>query len=182
MKKKFLFAAIMALIAGCSSVSVNQDYDASTDFSPLKTFAWQYAAQPQTGDPRIDNDLNDERIRKAVNATLSGKGFQLVDRAHADFLVAYFIDCHRELRPGSMSVGVGRGSMGRYGGMGYYSGTTEYRETLLTIDILEPAEEKTIWRGVGARPSYEGSSPEKTTQIVNESVREILKNFPPESI
>ena len=74
MNKWILLALSTGIISGCSSVSVNRDFDRSTDFSALKTFAWQHAEQPQTGDSQIDNDLNDERIRNAINTTLSAKG------------------------------------------------------------------------------------------------------------
>lgn len=179
MKKLLLLALSAGLLTGCSSVSVNRDYDTSADFSSLKTFAWQHAEQPGTGDPRIDNDLQDERIRKAVNDTLAAKGFQPVDQAEADFLVAYFVEYKRKLSSGSMSVGMGRGSYGRYGSVGYSTGVSEYDQASLTIDVITPADDKTIWRGVGARSSYEGSSPKKMTKIVNESVSKILKKFPP---
>ena len=67
----FLCCAASALLAGCSSVSVTRDYDVDVDFSGFKTYAWQHSEQPQTGNPRIDNDLIDERVRAAVNAELA---------------------------------------------------------------------------------------------------------------
>ena len=179
MKKPWLLALSIGILSGCSSVSVNRDFDDSTDFSSLKTFSWQHAEQPQTGDPRIDNDLNDERIRNAVDATLAVKGFRSGDRADADFLVAYFVAHKRKLSSGSVSVGMGRGSYGRYGGVGYNTGVSEYDQAILTIDILDPTAEKMVWRGVGARSTYEGSNPEKSTKIINEAVEKILKKFPP---
>ena len=178
--KKLLFLLISAgFLAGCSSVTVNRDYDTTVDFSGLKTFAWQHAEQPETGNPKIDNDLNDERIRKAVNETLVLKGFRLVDRAEADVLVAYFIDHKRALSSGSVSVGMGRSSYGRHGGVGYSTGVSEYDQATLTIDFINPTDEKMIWRGVGDRSAYEGSNPAKATKIVNEAVARILKKFPP---
>lgn len=180
MKKGLLLIACIGLLAGCSSLSVKRDYDSATDFSGLKTFAWQHDRQPETGDPRIDNDLHDERIRRAVEATLSAKGFQLVDREKADFQVAYFMDYTRKLDSSSMSVGMGRGSYGRYGGVGYQTSVSEYDQARLTIDFISPAENKTFWRGVGTRAAYSGSSPDKVTRIVNESVSKILGKFPPQ--
>ncbi len=179
MNKWMLLALATGIISGCSSVSVNRDFDRSTDFSTLKTFAWKYAEQPQTGDPQIDNDLNDERIRNAINTTLAAKGFHSVDPAKADFRVIYFVEHQRKLSSGSMSVGMGRGSHGRYGSVGYNTGVSEYDQASLTIDVLDSAEEKMIWRGVGSRASYKGSSPEKTTRIIHEAVEKILKKFPP---
>jgi hypothetical protein len=178
MKKLLLLAVSIGLLAGCSSVSVSQDYGTTTDFSKLETFAWQHARQPQVGNPRLDNDLNDERIRSAVNAKLSANGFQPADRSEADFLVAYFVDYKRKLNSSSVSVGVGAGSYGRRGGLGYNTGISEYEEGSLTIDILNP-EGKMIWRGVGTRAVYDGSNPEKATSLINDAVGQILKKFPP---
>jgi len=179
MKKTVLLVVSVGLLVGCSSVSVTRDYDTSVQFSNLKTFAWQHAEQPETGDPRIDNDLNDERIREAVDATFAMKGFQPVGQADADFLVAYFVEHQRKLSSGSVSVGMGRSSYGRHGGVGYSTGVSEYDQAILTVDILNPADGKMIWRGVGSRATYEGSNPKKSTKIVNEAVSKILKKFPP---
>ena len=179
MKKVLFLAVSIGFLAGCSSVSVHRDYDPSVDFSRLKTFSWQHAEQPETGDPRIDNDLNDERIRTAIKATLATKGFQPVEQAEADFLVAYFVEHQRKLSSGSVSMGVGRSSYGRHGGVGYSTGASEYDQAILTLDVINPAGEKMIWRGVGTRATYEGSNPQKSTQIVNEAVAKILKKFPP---
>jgi hypothetical protein len=179
MNKLLLSGAAAVLLAGCSSTSVRRDYDATTDFSALKTYAWQHAQQPQTGDPRIDNDLRDVRVRQAVDQTLKAKGFRLAEREEADFWVAYYVEYERKLNSSSVSVGMGRSSYGRYGGMGYSTGISEYDQANLIIDIIDRAEEKTIWRGVGYRTAYTGSSPRKMTKIANESVAKILKKFPP---
>jgi hypothetical protein len=178
-KKLVFFAGSLLLLAGCSSVTVRRDYDSSLDFSTLKTFAWQHAEQPKIGNSRIDNDLLDERIRKAVDDILAKKGFIRVDSTEADFLIVYYRDYRSRLGGSSVSVGMGGGSSGRYGGVGYNSDVSEYDQAILTIDVLNPADEKLIWRGVGTRIAYDGSSPKKMTRIVNEAVAKILKKFPP---
>ena len=69
MNKPTFFAVLCAaLLSGCSSVRVSLDYDREMDFSVLKTYAWQHADQPATGNSRIDNDLIDDRVRKAVGS------------------------------------------------------------------------------------------------------------------
>jgi hypothetical protein len=179
MKKLLFLAVFIGLLVGCSSVSVKRDFDAGTDFRPLKTFAWQHDEQPETGNPQIDNDLNDERIRAAVKTTLVAKGFRPASRADADVLVAYFMDHKRTLSSGSVSVGMGRSSYGRHGSVGYSTGVSEYDQAILTLDILNPEDERMIWRGVGSRATYTGSSPKKSIKIINEAVEKILKKFPP---
>ncbi len=176
-----LFAATLLLLAGCSSVTVNRDYDEAVDFAALRTYAWQHAEQPQTGDARIDNDLIDERVRAAVDAELAAKGFARVEAAEADFQVAYFIDFKQRIGGSSVSFGVGAGNYGRYSGVGYNTAISDYEEGRLTIDIVDPHSGKNIWRGVGRRTTYEGGTPKKTTRIVNGAVARILKKFPPKT-
>ena len=76
-------------------------------------------------------------------------------------------------------MSAGRGSSGRYGGVGYSTSVSDYEEGYLTIDIIDPASEKNVWRGVGRRTTYEGSSPKKMTKIINTAVSRILGKFPP---
>ncbi len=154
-RSAFIGLVSIGILSGCSSVSVNRDFDSTFDFPRLKTFAWQHETQPQTGVPRIDNDLNDRRIRVAVENDLQLKGFQLVDQAEATFLITYFMDFQQRIdgSGSSVSFGLGAGSIGRSAGMGVSSGgsVSDYEEAQLTIDILNPENEQMIWRGRGRR-------------------------------
>ena len=180
MKREFfLYAIAVAVLSGCSSISVSRDYDETVNFKALKTFCWKDTEQLQTGNPRIDNDLIDERVRAAVNRELAAKGFRLVEQDAADFQVSYFVEYKQRIGGGTVSVGMGGGSYGRYGGAGYNTGISDYEEGHLTIDMIDPSDDKTFWRGVGRRTSYETSNPKKITKIVNQSVAGILKKFPP---
>lgn len=181
---KLLFVAVSAaLLAGCSSVSVSRDFDNTADFSAIRTYAWQHAEQPQTGDPRIDDDLIDARVRSAVETDLRNKGFQMVDVGEADVLVTYFVGFNRRISSsgGSMSMGMTRGSAGRAGSVGLSSGTqvSDYEEAHLTIDIISTENDRTIWRGTGTRRTSSSTNPQKITDRVNDAVTRILKKFPP---
>jgi hypothetical protein len=182
-KRMFLFSGSAVFLAGCSSVSVNRDYDSTFNFSALKTYAWQHDVQPETGNPRLDNDLNDRRIRSAVERELQAKGFVKADKSKADFLIAYFMDYQQRIdsSSGSFSVGMGRSSYGRAGSVGYNTGgsVSDYEEAQLTIDFINPADEQMIWRGRGRRRASSSSKPEKITERTNDAVMRILKKFPP---
>ena len=180
MKHMLYLLAAMAMLSGCSSVSVTRDYDSSNDFRMLRTYAWQHETQPKTDNPRIDNDLVDERVRSAVNALLAEKGYVLAAKADADFLVAYFIQYKQRIGGSSVSFGVGASRYNRYGSVGYNTTISDYDEGWLTIDIIDRESEKTIWRGVGIRSTYESSSPKKISKMVNHAVARILKDFPPD--
>lgn len=182
-KRNILFCALSVLLAGCSSVLVNLDYDSVLDFSTFKTYAWQYEEQPVTGNPRVDNDLNDQRIRRAVDVELREKGFMQVDKAEADLLVAYFMDYQMRIdsRGGSFSYGLGTRSAGRSGGVAFSTGTdiSDYEEEQLTIDLLSSATEKTIWRGRGRSKTSNTSSPEKNEAKTHFVIKRVLESFPP---
>lgn len=179
MKYSCTLAAAIALITGCSSISVSRDYDSTADFSALKTYAWKYDVQPKTGHARVDNDLVDQRVRDAVDAELSSKGFLKAPESGADFLVAYFIEYKQRISGNTWTFGVGSGFYDGFGGVGINTAISDYDEGYLTLDIIDRKTSKTIWRGVGRRSSYESSNPEKVTRIINKSTSRILKDFPP---
>jgi hypothetical protein len=69
--------------AGCSTISVNQDYDQTYDFSKLKSFGFI----PITEEAGIDQ-LNATRLGDAIKANLTAKGYTLSEQA--DFGIALF--------------------------------------------------------------------------------------------
>jgi hypothetical protein len=171
-------------MSGCSSVSVRRDYDESADFAGLQAYAWKHDVQPETGNPRLDNDLLDTRIRNAVDDNLSRKGFRRVDASEADFLVEYFIGIRSRITGsgGTVSMGMTRSSGGRAGTVGLSSGSSvrEVDEAHLTVDILDASSGQTIWRGTGSRTASSSTNPQRITDRVNDAVKRILAKFPPQ--
>jgi hypothetical protein len=177
---RWLIAALIALLLpGCSAVKVSQDYDPATDFSKYRTFAWYPGPQPKTGDIRVDNPLLDERIREAVTRELISKGFRRVADETPDFYVAYHLTIRTKLEADTVHTGIGYGRYPYYGGVGYDTWVRQYDEGMLVIDIAAAEAEKLIWRGVGTRRVTETKNPQKSTQVVNQTVTEILAQFPP---
>src|SRR5690348_12843191 len=76
-----------ATAGGARAQSVQSDFDRAFDFSRLKRFAF---AQQQRGpnDPLAANELNDRRIRTALDSQLVARGYTR-DSSGPDFLVAY---------------------------------------------------------------------------------------------
>ena len=179
MKQSICLAVLgVLLLTGCSSVTVRRDFDRSMNFSTLKRYAWQHADQPATGNPRIDNDLIDDRVRTAVEQSLEAKGYLPAGNAEADFLVAYFMEYKQRIGGSTISFGIGGGSYNRYSSVGYNTLISDYDEGHLTIDMIRPENGKNFWRGVGIRAAYDSADPEKTTKIIESAVSQILKRFP----
>lgn len=167
------------LTVACAGLSVERDYDTSVDFQRLKTYAWQPGAGKET-----EGSLLDSRIRKAVDSELAEKGYHKVATDKANYFVSHHYAIIGENEPDRVrtSVGLGTGSRGTFGGIGVSIGLGggDKEQSILGIDMVNPASGKLLWRGVARQRPIAQSDPEKTTAKVNETVEAILKEFPPE--
>lgn len=87
----------LMLIHGCATVNISQDYPLNTDYSALKTYAWQSEKQEKTGDLRLDNPLLDTRIRSAIDTFLIEKGYQRIFNVEPDFYIAYYQEIYSRI-------------------------------------------------------------------------------------
>ncbi len=186
--KRFVGVFVMAtfLLGGCAS-NVAVDYDQKIDFSKLKTYSLFIPDTPRAGHVKLDNPMIAERINHAIEQQLGVDGYQQAT-SNPDFLVTYHLQVKQEVDSRNTgfntSVGVGRGSYGRYGGMGMtYGGPSyevySYEKGIMTIDVLTPADKKLIWRGSTSRRLSSSSTPEKSKKAINEVVAEIFSHYPP---
>jgi hypothetical protein len=169
-----LFAITALFLTGCSTISVNQDYDSAYDFSKLKTFGFI----PITEEAGIDQ-LNATRLGDAIKANLTAKGYTLSE--NADFGIALFFtkDTKTNIQStGAYGYGYGYGYRG-YGGMGGSTYVTQYEEGTLVIDFVDMAKQELVWRGVGTGALSESPSVEERTANINNAVTQILGQFPP---
>lgn len=171
-----LSLALLAVLylTGCSSISVNQDYDPAYDFSKLKT----YGFIPISSEAGIDQ-INADRLSSAINSNLGAKGYSLSEQA--DFGIALFFtkDTKTSIQStGGYGYGYGYGYRG-YGGMGGSTYVTQYDEGTLVIDFIDVAENKLVWRGVGTGALSDSPSVEERTENINNAVNQILAQFPP---
>lgn len=157
--------------AGCSSISVTQDYDPAYDFSKLKTFGFI----PIPKDANIDQ-INANRLGEAIKANLTARGYTLSEQA--DFGVAMHFG--KQTKTDIDTYGYGYGGYGRWG----YGGTggvdvRQYDEGTLIIDIIDMSKKELVWRGSGTGVISQSPSVEERTEKINNAVTEILGQFPP---
>ena len=177
-----LTAAIGLAVSGCVGFQVTQDYDPATDFSGYRS--WYWLPPSPSGDPRVDNDLVDARIRRAVEAALSARGYRKTSKGEGDFAVGYhvLIEGKTDVRTVNDYYGYGPG-WGRYGGR-IGSGRTEtyvdqYEQGTLIIDVIDKGSMKLAWRGSTSARLQETSARQERTERVQEAVDAILAEFPP---
>ncbi len=175
----------LLLLAGCSTLTVQTDYETTYDFSALNTYAWLEDEAP-SNDIRINNSLIINRVVNAVNTSLQSKGYVLVDKDKADFYVNWFGGIKDKIRQETINSYygyLGYDSGGR-GYRGYWPGyirtyTYEYQQGTLIIDIADSKSKQLVWRGTGLEYLEEKETPEEITQGINQIVTEILSSFPP---
>jgi hypothetical protein len=154
---------------------VDSDYDASFDFSQLKTFDWA----PPPANYTID-DLVEKRLRNAVNGELQAKGYALSTDA-PDFLISMLVTTETTTA-GSVGVGasvgipVGRGTISVGGGK---SEPRVKQEGTLVLDFLDGKSRSVIWKGSATAALKESSSPEAQQDRIKRAVAELLAKFPP---
>ena len=178
--KTTLLLSVLAifLLASCTSVRLGLDYDTSTDFSSLKTFAW-HPESLREDDKNLQNPLMDARIRTAIEETLISKGYRKVVLDSADFLVGFHFSVEKKLDVNTMNATFGYSRYGRGGSIGYQTSVSEYDEGIIVIDIAEAETKALVWRGSGSRRVGTSNDPDKVTEKVNRAVSEILSQFPP---
>ena len=163
-------AALMATPAMAQKVTI--DYAHDFDFKSVKTF--QYVDTPETN---AKSELMADRIASMIKKELTEGGLTEVTE-NPDIYVTYHIATQD--RHSFTTTGFGYGGYPYWGGVGYETRIREYDEGMLIVDIIDVASDKLIWRGTGTRRVTEQSDPEKTTRVVNQTVAEILSQFPPQ--
>ena len=175
--KHSLFIVMFTLIvflSGCSSITVNQDYDPAYDFSKLKTFGFI----PITSEAGIDQ-LSADKLGNAIKTELLAKGYKL--ETPADFGIALMFS--QQTKTNIQSYGYGYG-YGAWGGRGMYGtggvDVTQYQQGTLIIDIIDMPTQKLVWRGTGSGTMSDSPSVETRTENINNGVNQILAQFPPD--
>ena len=171
---KILPVFLIFIIASCSSVHVNTDYDKNIDFSQYKTFAYY-----KTGIDKVEiTDLDKKRILRSIDEVMLGKGFTKSDTP--DLLININAKAERNVSVNQFSVGYGYGW-----GMGwspYWGGSTNLSSSsstdgILTIDLIDAKKKELIWQGEGT--GYLTKDTNEKDENIKNFVAEILAQYPP---
>jgi len=175
--KKHVLSSIIAIIvaiiitSGCSSITVNQDYNTNFDFSKWKTFG--FIPIPESAG--IDQ-INATRLGDAIKKQLLAKGYKLEEPA--DFGVALMFSKQTVTDIQSYGYGYGYG-YGGYGGVGGVD-VTQYDQGTLLIDFIDMKENKLEWRGSGQGALQDNPSVEDRMANIDTAVAQIIAQFPPD--
>ena len=187
--KPLLGMIIVGMLSACSTMRVTSDYDPFANFSGLRTFAWISDIQEKTGDPQIDDPVLDATIRNAIEVQLELQGYEKRTVDPPNFLIGYHAAIDRRLEVRTINKvysdfpDLGWDSFdNRFIFRGEEETETkvfEFEEGTLILDVVDPETKDLIWRGSAKAEIKFADNPEKREERIKESIRLILKNFPP---
>lgn len=161
------------LSAGCSNeITVRTDFDKTVSISQHRRYNWlaQQGIESRNN-PLYYNELNDSRIKSAVDEQLQAKGYAL-DTENPLMLVHYHIAVEERsvVRPEEFGYAYGRHWIDRP------ERIMRYSEGTLIIDFMDATNCKLIWRGWAT--SVLDDSRVIQEELLRRAVREIFKHFP----
>ena len=171
--KKLIPLFMLFVLASCSSVRVNADYDKKVDFNQYKTYAYVKASI----DKVEISDLDKKRILRAIDEQMALKGFTKSE--NPDLLVNIFTKEREQVEVSQFSAGWGYGW--GYGWNPYMWGgnstVSSYVEGTLYIDLIDAKKRELVWQGQGVGVLTQNR--EKKEALINEFVAKILAQYPP---
>jgi hypothetical protein len=163
------------LLAGAASAQqVKTDYDRTANFAQYKTYSWEHV--------KTKDALDVDRIKNAVNAALSARGWTQVDSGGDVSIVAMEIT-HDQQSLNTFYDGFGGGwGWRRFGGGGFGEATTTtetYKVGTVVVDLFDSKTKQLIWRGAASDTLSNNS--DKNIKNLDKGVDKMFKHFPPGS-
>ena len=165
---KLLPVLAFFILASCSSVRVNSDYDKKVNFENYKTYAFL-----KSGVDKVEiSDLDKKRILRSIDEVMSTKGFTKV--SNPDLLISIFTK-EKERVDVYNSFGFGWG-WNPWWGMNYTNVSTT-PEGVLFIDLIDAKTKELVWQGEGS--GYLTKDTHKKDERIYTFVSKILEQYPP---
>lgn len=171
---RFIVVLSLAGLFGCSSITVSSDYNESTDFNQLKTWAWMLNSPEGNFDLGVVNPLVRSRIQDAIATELAAKGYLEIIEGASDFHVTYHARAQEEIEVQPMP-----GPMIRPRWGGGFPEVYQYEKGTLIIDLIDARTQHLIWRGIAKGAVDWQISHDQRTKLIDEAIHKVLAQFPP---
>jgi hypothetical protein len=175
---KYILMTVITLIflAGCSSISVTNDYNPSTDFSKYKTFAL-YKGTIE-GSALEAAPLVKKRVMEAITNEMITKGLTQTDTSDADLII--YTQAGTTEKMNVTDYGYGYGGWWGPNPYGRNIDVSYYTQGSLIIDLADNSKDELVWRGIGTAVIQDRGTPEERQQFIDDAVAKILSQYPPE--
>lgn len=173
-----MLVLVLATLAGCSSMSVNYDYDNNVEWKSFKTYAWM-PISGGTDDPTgslPNSQLLSQRIQSSVSYEMDQRG--IAEGDPADLLVVYHLGTQEKIQVTDWGYNY---SPYYYGYGGRNIDVYQFTEGSLVIDLVDAKTKNLVWRGTGTGTvNQKQRTPEEWQSDIDNVVHKIMKSFPPE--
>ena len=159
--------AVILLLLGSTLLIADEhsvNFDASTDFSQLRSFAFRQTKCDSTL-PELNNPLYMKNLRTIIGASLMAKGLKEEAADRADVLVDVRFDGLESSSPGTTGTRPGEGRPG----MVYVQGT-------LNIELFSREQKLLVWEGI-YRDREDNAS--QLARRYPEDAKVLLMQYPP---
>jgi len=167
-------AALLVLIGlvSCGASRVSYDYDKQTDFTTYTTY--NYFDGMKTGLSQLD----EKRLKDAMDATLQMKGFMLTEEP--DIYVDIQSSIQQVAASNNVGVGLGggRGAIGGGLSVGIPLGNPKMQREV-KIDFVDANKDMLIWQAIGSSAYLQKSTPQVKTERIQKLITKIFKKYPP---
>jgi hypothetical protein len=156
-------------LAACSDqITVRTDSDESVKIATYPTFTWlSKEAIEERNNPLYYNELNDKRIREAVVAEMTAKGYAAVtDKPRLKVHYHIVIEDKTQVRSDAYSPYWIKSERDVY----------TYREGTLIIDLMDGENEMLLWRGWAI--SALSDTDQMSEELIRKAVAKIFAKFP----
>ena len=169
--------ALLASLAGCSSLTVNYDYDQDANWAKYRTYGWMDLSQRNTDptSPVADTALLQQRIQNSVNLVMADR--RITASNDPDLLVIYHLGSSEKIQVTDWGY---RYSDYYWGYGGRQIDVYQFTEGSLVIDLVDAETQNLVWRGTGTKViDQTQKSPEELQARLNKIVSKIMDSFPP---
>jgi hypothetical protein len=185
MGRYVMMGTALAGLAACTPyIAVKTDYAKDTSVGICHTYAFANEHVANSDQPAAyANPINAERLRAAIQANMSAKGMQPVDRQAADCVVGYAMGSRQVFDTyygGYYGAGWGWGGGWRgrgWGGGWGYDGPWVQNETRIAVDLFDNKTHKPIWHASASQNAYDLSGP-NAVQKIDMATSAIFAKFP----
>jgi hypothetical protein len=176
-------AVAAGLLAGCSSLKVNTQYDPTAPFGAYRTYAWLATTPGAEQAASIRDPGVRALVVDAIDREMKRRGFVRTTPDQApDFLVSVIGWAQNKVEVTNYGYGYAPAYMyGPFGPAPYSAAVpmaevNQYTEGTLILDFVDARTNKLFWRGTATDTV---TSPSHLKAVIDEAAKKLLEAYPP---
>lgn len=171
--------ASLLVMTGCSTISVNYDYDHDINWTKYNSYAWLTSPEAVGANPasnQLSGGLLDKRIHEAVSIEMTARNISQSDSP--DLLLKYHLGTEEKVQVTDWGYSYSNYYWG-YGGR--QVDVYQYTQGTLVLDFIDAESKTLVWRG-SATGTVDGAqrSPAEMQERINKVINKVMSNFPPQ--